>query len=260
MEPPLFAVQTPRYDDPTQNPAEIQSEIDRYANMMETVRNLSLSHDTNFYASHRAPFAVACNGSILQSLDWTIQQSLGRNTFDRVSACIAGHMHWLLVLLYDTLPHQIVVGHGGTSLIPNYVNQNSFPGLVVEAGRDNAFRGIVEDGMSSSLMHGYAIMEHRDDGDYSVTFRGLNGSMEMEDLDFTLAIPRGPRVQQNSPTLPPVDYPTATAPPSVTNDTERPTTPPTTATSGGTRQYSFSVGRARSLSGSLLVLLNALFG
>jgi hypothetical protein len=115
--------------------------------------------------------------------------------------------------------------------------------------------------MSSSLMHGYAIMERRDDGDYAVTFRGLNGSMEMEDLDFTLAIPRGPRVQQNSPTLPPVDYPTATAPPSFINDTERPTVPPTTATSGGTRQYSFSVVRICCIfSGSLLVLLNALFG
>jgi Calcineurin-like phosphoesterase len=254
-DPPLVAAQTPRYDDPTQSPAEIQAEIDRYATMMESVRNLSLSHDTNFYASHRAPFAVACNGSILQSLDWTVQQSLGLNTFDKVSACIAGHMHWLLVLLYDTLPHQIVVGHGGTSLIPNYVNQNSLPGLVVEAGKDSMFRGIVKDGMSSSLMHGYAIMERRDDGDYSVTFRGLNATLEMEDLNVTMVVPRGPRVRESSPTLPPVDYPTATAPPSSSSGSESPVAPPTT-TSNGSAPISFSVS---CLAGSL-ALLNALLG
>eukprot|EP00965_Chrysotila_dentata_P008433 274502-Pleurochrysis_carterae.AAC.2 len=51
----------------------------------------SQSHDTNFYASHRPLFAVACDGDHMNVLDWTMQQSLGPHTLDRVSAAIAGH-------------------------------------------------------------------------------------------------------------------------------------------------------------------------
>jgi hypothetical protein len=228
-DPPLYAIPTPRYEDPTQSPVDIESEIDLYSAMMGTLRNLSLSHDTNFYVSHRPVFGVGCNGSVFQSLDWTVQQSLGPNTFNRVSACIGGHMHWLLALLYEALPHQIVVGHGGTGFIPNYVNQDSLAGLIVKAGKGDMFQGVVTRGMSTSAMHGYGIMERNDAGGYLVSFRGLNGT-EMVDLNFSFVIPRGPRVSDESPTVPPADSPTVTARP--TSDAGPPAPSPTRTSDG----------------------------
>ena len=197
--------------------------------MMEVLHELSLSHDTNFYAAHRPVFGVACNDTVLQSLDWTMQQASGLNTFNRISACIGGHMHWLLVLLYQGLPHQIVVGHGGTEFIPNYVNQDSLPGLEVNVGKNGILKGTVERGLSSSDLHGYAVMERNTDGNYDVILKGLQGS-SMVLLDFNFTIPKGPRVAEDVPTPSPVEYPT------VPTISPAPTDSPETKPSSGTER------------------------
>jgi hypothetical protein len=177
----------------------IQSQLANYTADFDTLHKLSLNYSTNFFAAHHPIFAIACNGSLLQSTDWTMQQSLSNHTLDRVSAIFSGHMHWLLSLSYKggALPHQIVVGHGGTDMIKNYINQDAWPGIVVQVGANTSrFMGIVESGLSAADMYGYAVMERNSsNGRYHVKFRSLNMSMmEMVTLNYQVEIPKGPRV------------------------------------------------------------------
>ena len=37
---------------------------------------MSLSHETNIYLSHRPLYAVACNSTHYVTLDWTMQQAI----------------------------------------------------------------------------------------------------------------------------------------------------------------------------------------
>eukprot|EP00978_Attheya_sp_CCMP212_P040707 scaffold225352_cov59-Attheya_sp.AAC.3 len=194
--------------DPKQENATM-ADLDQFTSYMEDIRALSLSHETNFYLSHRPVFAVACDGSEMTSLDWTMQQSLAANTLDRVVAMIGGHMHWLEALSFvnQSLPVQLVLGHGGTDRIPNYVDQDIFPYLQLEVGQetDNGstlFQGRVEKGMTDSRMFGFALMDRNTDTkNYDVTFLSLNRTTpvpKLVELEFQLTIPKGPRVNSDT--------------------------------------------------------------
>lgn len=200
-EPPIVAVPQNRFRDKTQTKESIDEQLAIYTEEMEFLRNESLSYETNFYSSHRPIFAIACNATTIVTLDWTVQESLAPDTLDRVSAAIGGHMHWLEALSFvnDTLPHQIVVGNGGTKLIENYVNQDAIPGVVLEVGRDRSYTGVVEKGITSSA-YGFGIMERNDEtGDYDVTFYNLDmKTQELVDVDFAMTIRKGPRVKSTS--------------------------------------------------------------
>merc|ERR1719401_718684 len=127
-----------RYDDPTQKRADIDSQISHYRGQFEKLWNFSKAHETNFLLSHRPVFAVACNGSAFIKMDWTLQQAsipetmdlnwgsrppVHSRTLERISTIISGHMHWFEALQFQNygLPTQLVVGNGGTKLIPNYM-------------------------------------------------------------------------------------------------------------------------------------------
>uniref|UniRef100_A0A7S4B6Q2 Calcineurin-like phosphoesterase domain-containing protein n=2 Tax=Chrysotila carterae TaxID=13221 RepID=A0A7S4B6Q2_CHRCT len=140
-----------RYEDEDQDDAEVTRQIGLYSGYMKTLEDWSQSHDTNFYASHRPLFAVACDGDHMNVLDWTMQQSLGPHTLDRVSAAIAGHMHWFEALSFENqgLPAQIVVGNAGTDLIKNYVNQETLPTIELRVGVDDAYTARVEAGITA---------------------------------------------------------------------------------------------------------------
>eukprot|EP00550_Attheya_septentrionalis_P010292 CAMPEP_0198288844 /NCGR_PEP_ID=MMETSP1449-20131203/7220_1 /TAXON_ID=420275 /ORGANISM="Attheya septentrionalis, Strain CCMP2084" /LENGTH=662 /DNA_ID=CAMNT_0043987061 /DNA_START=151 /DNA_END=2136 /DNA_ORIENTATION=+ len=198
------------YLDPKQDNAT-NADLAQFTTYMEKIRNFSLSHETNFYLSHRPVFAVACDGSEMTSLDWTIQQSLAANTLDRVVAMIGGHMHWLEALSFvnQSLPVQLVLGHGGTDRIPNYVNQDIFPYLQLQVGQetDNGstlFQGRVEKGISDSRMFGFALMDRNTDTkNYDVTFLSLNRTTsipKLVELEFQLTIKKGPRVTNSDTT------------------------------------------------------------
>ena len=194
---PIIPVVQSRFWDPNQSNETILAQVARYSREMEVLGNLSLSHATNFYAAHRPLFAVDCNDTWMVTLDWTMQESLGPNTLDRVSASINGHMHWLEVLSFynDTLPKQIVVGHGGTKLIDNNVHQDALKGMWLRVGREQMYSGVIEKGITSSEGFGFGIMERDGSGDYKVIFKNLNQtSGDLYDVDFNLAIPKGPRV------------------------------------------------------------------
>ena len=133
-----------------------------------------------------------------------MQESLGVNTLNRVVAAIGGHMHWLEAIQFvnDSLPVQLVVGNGGTKLIDNYVVQEALPGMQLKVGRkEQQYQGTIRKGITSSDMFGYALMSRNDEtGNYDVIFRGLNQStLSMVDFDFSLTIPKGPRVPAYSP-------------------------------------------------------------
>ena len=211
-ESPIVAVPQSRFtaENPTQSKESIDKDLAWYSQAMVVLRNLSLAYDTNFYVSHRPIFAIACNDTEIATLDWTIQQSLQPHTLDRVSAAVGGHMHWLEALTFvnQSLPSQIVVGHGGTKHIPNYVNQDAIPGIELVVGRDGIYRGVVESGITSSDKFGFGLMERDDKGDYSVKFLGLDtDTSELVELAYGMTIPKGPRVKNIDASVPrpPVD-------------------------------------------------------
>merc|ERR1712130_24789 len=129
-EHPSQAVEpTDRYEavNPKQDPAHIKSQIALFKDQFKKIEALSAARDTNFYISHRPLHGIACNGSRYVTLDWTMQQALkqsGPHTLDRVVASINGHMHFFegIVFKDSKLPVQLVVGNGGTKLIPDTVH------------------------------------------------------------------------------------------------------------------------------------------
>jgi hypothetical protein len=114
-----------------------RTDVKYYTEAMEYIESLSLERETNFLVSHHPFLAIACNDTEIITADWTLQQALGSNTLDRVSAVISGHQHWFQLLEFDgdALPAQLVVGHGGTKLIKNYVNQDSLSRIRLNVGR-----------------------------------------------------------------------------------------------------------------------------
>ena len=194
----IVPVQEDRNDDPTDR--NIEDQIDTFTKHFETIEELSQSHSTNFYVGHRPIFGIGCNNGTYVTLDWTLQQSLGETTLNFISGIITGHMHWLEVLQFedDKLPPQMVVGHGGTQLIRNYVNQSAMPFLRLEVGKpEYNITGTVERGLTESNF-GYGIMERTAAGDYEVTFHNLvnssGGKISFEPIPFSLLIPKGPRI------------------------------------------------------------------
>jgi hypothetical protein len=110
---------------------------------------------------------------------------------------INGHMHWLEALQFtnNDLPPQLVVGNGGTLMIPNYIEQDVFPHIKIDVGREGVnYTGIVERGITMSKF-GFGIMERADDlSGYEVAFYAFNDDTRAVDpIDFTLWIPKGPR-------------------------------------------------------------------
>lgn len=192
---------TNRHWDSSQSDESIAQQIAIYAGQWEYLAGKAATHKTNFFAAHRPVFAVACNSSFLATEDWTMQQSLSATTLDRVSAIVSGHMHWLEVLAYENeaLPTQIVVGNGGTEMIPNYINQSVWPYVEIQAG--GVYTGRVRKGLSSSSNFGFCLLERDGNGDYDLTCKNLDTtSGDLVDVDFDVTIPQGPRVGDDTPT------------------------------------------------------------
>ena len=116
----IVPIRENRYLDPkTKNETDTQVAI--FTNWFKRIEELSQGRENNFYVGHRPILGIGCNYTDIVTLDWTLQESLGPNTLDRISALITGHMHWLEVLEFEdnVLPAQMVVGNGGTMMIEN---------------------------------------------------------------------------------------------------------------------------------------------
>lgn len=59
------------------------------------------------------------------------------------------------------------------------------------------YQGRVRQGLTSSDLFGFSIMERNDDGDYDLSFYGINNG-QLELMNFTLTIPKGPRRASSS--------------------------------------------------------------
>jgi hypothetical protein len=189
----IVPVRQTRVDEP-----QAGIDVAYFSGVMSTLEAMSAERDTNFFVTHHPVLAIACNDTEIIVEDWTLQQALGSNTLDRVSAIISGHQHWLQVLEFndDALPAQLVVGHGGTKMIPNFVDQDSLARIKLEVGQPELnIAATVKRGITMSQF-GYGIMERNDDNmDYDVTFYGLDETTrEVGVLDFSMTIPKGPRV------------------------------------------------------------------
>ena len=191
---------------PKENPRtdtdQANKDIKLFKSHFQKIEQLSKQRDNNFYVGHRPLFAIACNKTTYVTLDWTLQQSLSKNTLNRISGIINGHMHWGHALEFqdNELPAQMVVGNGGTRLIPkNNVNQSAIPLMELRVGQNQQIRGRVKRGYTMTKF-GYAVMDRQDDDDgkpveYEVTFKTYNEmTKKMEPIDFSLKIPKGPRV------------------------------------------------------------------
>ena len=177
---------------------QARTDVKSYTEAMEYIESLSLERETNFLVSHHPFLAIACNDTEIITADWTlVQQALGSNTLDRVSAVISGHQHWFQLLEFDSdaLPVQLVVGHGGTKLINNYVNQDSLSRIRLEVGRPElGMSATVKRGITKSKF-GYGIMERNARMGYDVAFYALDQTThEVGMEDFNMTIPAGPRV------------------------------------------------------------------
>ena len=114
------------------------------------------------------------------------------------------HNSWLEVFEFenDALPYQLVVGNGGTLLIDNDdIPRDSLSKLDFHVGKpEYNITGKTKRG-ELKFEYGYAIMKRKEDGSsYDVNFytwRKETGTAEP--LDFTLSVPKGPRVTRNAP-------------------------------------------------------------
>ena len=194
--------QQPRYSDPKYDKGDPQTynhsvdvDIARFAAAFAEMETWTKTFDTNFYLSHRPVFAIGCDFDQYITADWTIQQALSKHTLDRVSAMVGGHMHWFQGLAFEdeALPAQLVVGNGGTKLIPNLVNQAAIPTMKLEVGRDGAYQGKVRKGLTASQF-GFTIMTRNADGSYRFRSRAYDDVSETMVNIFEMEVPKGPRV------------------------------------------------------------------
>jgi len=192
-------VQENRFEDPTDE--SVMQQLDTFQRHFKDVETFSQTHNNNFYVGHRPVLGIGCNSSHVVTLDWTLQQSLGPTTLDRISGIITGHMHWLQALQFDndSLPAQLVVGNGGTKLIQNYINQSSISYIDLYVGKpEYNIKGRIQKGITMSEF-GFGIMERSDGGGYDVTFHTWReDSRSVEPIDFSMYIPRGPRRKGNN--------------------------------------------------------------
>lgn len=186
---------------PEQECEHIYSQLNTFTRYFERVREMSSeSNRTYFYLGHRPIFGIACNDTKLLSMDWTLQCSLACSTFDQISALFSGHMHWRETISFanNLLPPQIVVGHGGTDLVENYIIDQSLDGLKLEVGSNSQISVTVEEGKPDSSAYGYAVLqsgERRDEGS-TVSFRGIDMTTgSAYDTGRPIIIPPDPKIQ-----------------------------------------------------------------
>ena len=89
----IVPIQEDRYNDTSpgaQNETTEQLEI--FTSHFKLIETYSQEYDTNFYVGHRPILGIGCDGGKVVTLDWTLQQSLGLTTLDRISGLITGHM------------------------------------------------------------------------------------------------------------------------------------------------------------------------
>ena len=186
---------------PEQECDHIYSQLDTFTRYFERVYQMSSESDkTNIYLGHRPIFGIACNDTKILSMDWTLQCSLACSTFDKISALFSGHMHWRETISFtnNLLPPQIVVGHGGTDLVDNYIIDRSLDGLKLEVGRNSQISVTVEEGEPDSSAYGYAVLQSREkrEGGYTVRFRGIDMTTgSAYDTGRSIIIPSDPNVE-----------------------------------------------------------------
>ena len=193
-QPLIEPVRENRYLDP-ENAEETRQQVEVYTKWFKVIEVLSQNRESNFYVGHRPVLGIGCNYTSVVTLDWTLQQSLGPNTLDRISALITGHMHWLEVLEFEdnVLPAQLVVGNGGTMMIENKINQSSIPYINLTVGKEEyGIQGRVKRGLTKSEF-GYGIMERQEDMHYEVYFKTWQPEKQKVDIAFSLSIPAGLR-------------------------------------------------------------------
>lgn len=185
----IEAEPTDRRTDPSQDPSAIDADIAYYTEQVRVMSEMSLSHASNIYLSHRPLFSVACNATHYVTLDWTMQQSIANveGSLDRFVMAIGGHVHWFQGLAFedDTAPVQVVVGNGGTLMLPNHgaidptnINHLSVLGNKVRSGQ-------------TATEFGYSHMRRLSDGSYA--FKAIASAQETPQTIWTVDIPRGPR-------------------------------------------------------------------
>lgn len=86
----LIPIEQNRFNDT--NDLSVEDQLDMFTRNFHKIEEMSLEADTNFYLGHRPIFGIGCNNGSIATLDWTLQQSLGRSTLDRISATFSGHM------------------------------------------------------------------------------------------------------------------------------------------------------------------------
>ena len=96
------------------------------------------------------------------------------------------------------MPPQIVVGHGGTDLVENYIIDRSLDGLKLEVGRNSQISVKVEEGEPDSSAYGYAVLQsgEKQKGGYIVSFRGIDMTTgSAYDTGRYIIIPPDPNVE-----------------------------------------------------------------
>lgn len=192
-----------RFDatNPSQTDESIDAQVALYEAEMIQLAAMAERYETNIILTHRPLFAVGCNNTEMVSLDWTLERAISPSFLTNVSGVISGHMHWLEVVEFQnmTLPTQIVVGHGGTKLIPNYVNPDVFSSLELVVGYQDEIAAKVSKGFSNSTSFGYGVIVRNSDGDYDVTFCNYDQTRNATDtLEYQLVIPKTRHLRSNT--------------------------------------------------------------
>lgn len=86
----IVPIEQDRFNDTSDK--TVEDHLDMFTGHFEKIKRMTLDADTNFYLGHRPIFGIGCSNGSIATLDWTLQQSLGRTTLDRISATFSGHM------------------------------------------------------------------------------------------------------------------------------------------------------------------------
>lgn len=107
-----------RLEDPDQDMTreEILEQVERYRQQFKEMAEMKQLGLSNFLLSHHPMFGFKCNQGAYESAEWTLQQALGRNTLEGISATIHGHFHFFQLTQLAGLPPHFIVGNGGTML------------------------------------------------------------------------------------------------------------------------------------------------
>jgi hypothetical protein len=86
----IVPLQQTRYNDTTDY--DIKDHLELFTQQFKQIEKLSFEAETNFYIGHRPLLGIGCNNGTVVSLDWTLQQSLGPSTLNRIAAIFSGHV------------------------------------------------------------------------------------------------------------------------------------------------------------------------